>query len=159
MSYGGPSQNQYGGGAGYYDQQGQGYPPQQGYSHQPQQGYYPPEVSLHTRYTVAQNRVTQRSNPHSPLVLVPRAYITNFPRYRVSRLMVSPSTANIQVPMTNKAGRATLHSTSKASILPKAVLDTSNSTPSNSTTRKVVAVRAPHTTVAHPRTRKDSPVL
>lgn len=51
MSYGGPPQNQYGGGAGYYDQQGQGhYPPQQGHSPQPQQGYYPPEVSLYTKH-------------------------------------------------------------------------------------------------------------
>ena len=44
--YGGPPQNQYGGGnAGYYDQQGQGHYPQ-GYPPQPQQGYYPPEVGV-----------------------------------------------------------------------------------------------------------------
>lgn len=162
MSYGGPPQNQYGG--GYYDQQGQGhYPPQQGHSPQPQQGYYPPEVSLYTKHMTY--RCTEPSYTALKLSLFSRtrtaASITNFPRYRASRLTVSPNTANIQDLTTNKAARDTRHtpsSTSRASTLPKAVLDTDSmdSLPSNSSTRKVAAARAPRTMAAHPRTSKDS---
>lgn len=119
-----------------------------------------------------------RTELHSPqtliLVFVPRHPFTNFPHYRASRLTVSPNTANIQDLMINKVARATRHthnSTSRAITLPKAVLDTDSmdslpriaatrhTLPSNSSTRKVAAARAPHTMAAHPRTSKDSLVL
>lgn len=178
MSYGGPPQNQYGGGAGYYDQQGQGqYPPQQGYPPQQQQGYYPPEVSLYAKHMTY--CCTERSRTRLKLSLSSRTRTadlhTNFPRCRASKRTVSPNTANTQDPMINKAARATRvtpHSTSRVRTLPKAVLDMDSlpwiaairpTLPSNSSTRQLAA-RAPRTMVArlhtsNLHTSKDSLVL
>ena len=87
--------------------------------------------------------------------------MTNLSRCRASRLTISPNKANIQDLMSNKAAKATKHtphSTSRANILLKAVLDTA-SLPSNSSIHEMAVARAPRTMVALPHTSKDSLVL
>lgn len=116
--------------------------------------------------------MTSKAKDPTPLSrVIPLNHSRAITHKRVSRLTVSPNTANILDLMINKAARDTRHtpsSTSRASTLPKVVLDmdsmgslpkiaaTRHTLPSNSSTRKVAAARAPRTMAAHPRTSKDS---